>query len=400
MEFDKNKIKLKIAISKIKKENDIVMESKTRKVLKTIGAVIAGVVLSTGVVFAGTKVYESIWKEPKEYATYQEYQKDTELKLLNEKIKDSVEIEKAEKNGEVISEDKAIEIANNIAKKIGVNSLFTKESIRYDDVDSKHSKDLYYVIRSSDSLNTGIEIKLATNGELYSFVDYDLSFDYNVNTNTLDEKEIENKTSDLLTALNLNDKYVQVKSNEISNYNGNNEKKELWSHYIRNYSGITNSYDNIDLYFYIINNELKVEKILTVKPELDIDNNEILIEKEQAIDMAKSKDRQISELDIDNIDVQLEYRPLNSFYYIQEKSDGTDDGLIIEKQEDGTNMGFNKFSIEDNILRKVYNVKISYVVNYTDDEPIHDWKEQFGREYYVDATTGEIIGGRWGNNLD
>ena len=33
MEFDKNKIKFKIAISKIKEENDIVMENKTKNIL-------------------------------------------------------------------------------------------------------------------------------------------------------------------------------------------------------------------------------------------------------------------------------------------------------------------------------------------------------------------------------
>ena len=34
MEFDKNKIKTKIDISKIKEENDIVMENKTKGILR------------------------------------------------------------------------------------------------------------------------------------------------------------------------------------------------------------------------------------------------------------------------------------------------------------------------------------------------------------------------------
>jgi len=57
-----------------------------------------------------------------------------------------------------------------------------------------------------------------------------------------------------------------------------------------------------------------------------------------------------------------------------------------------------KYSNEK-ILRKVWNVKIKYQFNYIPDEPVHNWKEQFGREYYIDATTGEIIGGNWGDNL-
>ena len=64
MDFNKNKIKTKIAISKIKEENDIVMENKTKGILKTVATALAGVILSTGVVFAGTMVYENIWKTP------------------------------------------------------------------------------------------------------------------------------------------------------------------------------------------------------------------------------------------------------------------------------------------------------------------------------------------------
>ena len=51
-----------IAISKFKEENDIVMESKTKKLFKTIATTLAGILISTGVVFAGTVVYENIWK--------------------------------------------------------------------------------------------------------------------------------------------------------------------------------------------------------------------------------------------------------------------------------------------------------------------------------------------------
>ena len=64
LDFDRNKIKLKIAISKIKEENDIVMESKKRNFLKVVATTMASVVLCSGVVFAGVKVYENINKKP------------------------------------------------------------------------------------------------------------------------------------------------------------------------------------------------------------------------------------------------------------------------------------------------------------------------------------------------
>lgn len=52
MEFDKNKINLKIAISKIKEENDIVMKNKNRNILRVFITAIASVILCSGVVFA------------------------------------------------------------------------------------------------------------------------------------------------------------------------------------------------------------------------------------------------------------------------------------------------------------------------------------------------------------
>ena len=57
------KVKMKIAIYNVKEE-DIVMENKTKGILKTVATALAGIVLSTGVVFAGTVVYENIWKTP------------------------------------------------------------------------------------------------------------------------------------------------------------------------------------------------------------------------------------------------------------------------------------------------------------------------------------------------
>ena len=64
MEFDKEKVKLKIAISNMKEEAGVAMVNKNRNILKTIITTIMSIAIGTGVVFAGTIVYENIWKEP------------------------------------------------------------------------------------------------------------------------------------------------------------------------------------------------------------------------------------------------------------------------------------------------------------------------------------------------
>lgn len=98
MEFNKNKIKTKIAISKIKEENDIVMEKKkTRNILKTVVTAIAGIILSAGFVFAGTAVYERVWKTPEKIqlssGNYEEITKVTE-----ESKKENISEEDAKKS--------------------------------------------------------------------------------------------------------------------------------------------------------------------------------------------------------------------------------------------------------------------------------------------------------------
>ena len=107
MEFDKNKIRLKIAISKIKEENDIVMENKTKNIFKIVSTAVAGIVLSTGIVFAGTKVYEKVWKDP-------------------EKIEIVTEVLTPEAQKENISEEEAKQIAINKLKEIGFNTNIIK----------------------------------------------------------------------------------------------------------------------------------------------------------------------------------------------------------------------------------------------------------------------------------
>lgn len=110
MEFNKNKIKTKIAISKIKEENDIVMEKKkTRNILKTVVTAIAGIILSAGFVFAGTAVYERVWKTPEKIqlssGDYEEITKVTE-----------------ESKKENISEEDAKKVAIEKLNQIGFNS--------------------------------------------------------------------------------------------------------------------------------------------------------------------------------------------------------------------------------------------------------------------------------------
>lgn len=371
----------------------------TFKLVKTVSAACAGVILSTGIVFASYNIYEKIWKEPKEYNSYEDYQANSELQIKNDEINREIELEKAEKNGEIISEEEAVKCANEILQKLGYEFTITKENIKYDDMDSKHSYNLYYVIRTGENINSGMELKLGANGEIYSFTNRDIEINYNIKPEKIEEKDAINLAEDLLRILGFEDKYVLNSAEEISHYFKDEEKKEWWVTFIRDYNGITNSYERIQIDFYVENNEIKLEQFIKLDSKYKIDNNQIEIDKENAINIAKEKDSELTNLKIEDIEVTLEFRPLNSFVYAQEETNGGDDGLVIEKQENGTNVGYNKYDVDSNILRKVWNVKIKYKEEFSKEVQATTWKEQFGREYFIDATTGEIIGGRWGENL-
>ena len=122
MEFDKNKIKLKIAISKIKEENDIVMENKTKNILKTVATAIIGILLSTGVAFAGSKVVEKVWKTPEKIQLSSG--DDEELTKITEESKK-----------ENITEEDAKKVAIEKLNQIGFNSNIIGTN-HYKEIDS------------------------------------------------------------------------------------------------------------------------------------------------------------------------------------------------------------------------------------------------------------------------
>ena len=69
----------------------------------------------------------------------------------------------------------------------------------------------------------------------------------------------------------------------------------------------------------------------------------------------------------------------------------TEDEIKHETEEDGKIISYNGY-YNEKVLRKVWNVRIQY---YIDKEKQRNISELGGRNYYVDTTTGEIIGGSW-----
>jgi hypothetical protein len=331
-------------------------------------------------------VYENIWKKPTEYNSYEEKM---------ESNKKDVEISEDETKN-IVSTDYILEKANNILKQLDYSN--TNLSI---DLKRSYSatSDLYYEVKTSTDYSSGIELNFnAEDGEFIYFIDRDIDSNYNITTDKISDADASNIGNEILSKLNLNKNYQLKETKEITSSTTNKQRNEWYLKYYIEYDGILNEYQRLEIRFFINNNNLRISQIAIYDDGYNYANNEVKITKTEAKQIAEEKDRIISELDIETINVNLDIKPMNEFVYLQEKSLGTDDGITNENVEDGNNIIYSKYSSEK-ILRKVWNVKIKYQFNNNYDNLIHNWKEQFGREYYIDATTGEIIGGNWGESL-
>ena len=183
----------------------------------------------------------------------------------------------------------------------------------------------------------------------------------------------------------------------ISAVSSNIECKEWKAYFYQKCDDeLINYYNLIDVSFRVVSNEVLINSIFVRNSDYIYEENELIINKEQAIEIAKKCDRKISVLDIENIESEVAIRDMNSFVYVQEKTLGVEDEIRHEEQEHGRILIYNGYYNERK-LRKVWNIKISYIV---DKEKQKNFNEVNGRNYYVDATTGEIIGGAWVDNDD
>lgn len=375
MEFDKNKIKLKIAISKIKEENDIVMESKTRKVLKTIGAVIAGVVLSTGVVFAGTKVYESIWKEP---------QKITADEMKNELPPENItDEEKKELITEEVAKEKGLEILN----KLG----YENQTINRIELKRGYDEDItsYYMIKTKYGYEEGLMVQInAQNGNFIYFADMDLKYKH-LKTQKLSDDEIAKVAQNVYNELEIEENEYKLADTSIDNYYFENQSNDLLgANFYKYYDGVANKYESFSVSFLSVNDDIFLNTV-QIGEDKSFQNNEVVISKEDAIEIAKNKEKEFSNYDITNVKCELSIEKMNSFIYQIENN-----AFDVTKSPDEQD-----YYKTDDVARKVWQVKVEHNLDIIDGDLNKYIKEKMDKYYYIDATTGEIIGGKKGLGL-
>ena len=352
--------RMKIAVSKFEEEEHTMPK---RNLLKMVATFVLTIGMTFGLVYAGNVVYEKIWKEPEAYKISQEI----------------TEEEKAQ----CISETEAEEIAKAYLKKIG----YTDESIE--------SIGLYKESLSQENVwSMGSELGTiridANTGKLksVSMPVREGSIPYNYGINREEARKVAYELLEKYKPIGETGEYelVSLKRNA-----GKDEEAYIWyAEFYKKYGDLYNASERIRVGWIPTSNILYCLDI----EQNTYENNEEKISKEEAIQIAKEKDEQIETTrEIQEIKAEIRIKQMNEEVYLREKlkEDYGKIMLNMEKTEDGMYRYKEDavFYKTEERVRKVWCVVITYHIEESGYLPTFT--------YYVDSTTGEIIGGSAGD---
>lgn len=359
--------------------------------------------------------YEKIWKEPQKFSSYQEY-RDYYDSLSKEKWPEvNREITEEDKN-KMITDDEAKEKIEKILANLECDEKITSLEAHKRYIDTAV---LNYTANIGKFVTLDID---AESGKFLNFID-DIVVTKQLKEDALTFNEAKKRAVEIYDSLDfLEGKYsiysivemqhaygagsldnseIQYESNqwnatfyENSSPNGLNKYKQL----------LINFFVSDGKVYITLVRELDKKKIDIVLEKSEFQDNPVVITEEQAIEIAKAMDKKISGKDIEAVRTTLVNNEVNEYVWLQEKSNGEDTGYIRHQEENGSGHTYNQYYYPEKTIRNTYEVKIDYSGEIILDESKEylgdDSNGNIGRIYYIDCTTGEIIGGRNYGGLD
>lgn len=336
------------------------------KILRVLSVTCTLIVVIGGTVFAGVIAYEKVWKEPREY-TYQELQET----LANIEVP-------VDRRGELITEDEARTKAYEILENLGYGKQEIVQVELKDDVNKTNGE--YYSMKTDIDEEKGYDISIsARTGELNSFKDKGVSVNKDISVDDVESELAKEYADNIFNELNYSNGNYEFMSCDEMDYMLNNELVEMWeAKYGKMYGDVCNPYEFVDVSFFVSEGELKVRAINNVR-EGRFDENPIEVTEEHAIKVARDKELEFTTNDIKEVSVELGIRKANEYIYQLEN-----------------NIHIDNSKIEDNILYMMNHEKIRnvWIVKIRHFENTANTLENVNKEYYIDATTSEILGGR------
>ena len=353
-----SKSRMKIAACEFEKEN---IKKTNKNIPKLVATFVITTTVTGGLVYAtGNAIYEKIWKQPEKYEfSYEVTEKDKE---------------------NAISEEEARKKAEEYLRKIGLEDEISGLGL----MKSWRGNDVIWDIGFTKGT---MQMDSKGNFQSLNIPSYNYKIPYNYG---ITREEARRTAKELLLKYNPNNNSDEYELVSLKRNMENDEASYIWyADFYKKYGDLYNQYEKISIGWVPTINGLYSLNIENSKYE----NNEQKISKEDAIKIATEKDKKIetryniasteAEIGIDKMNTDVVYREKN----LEDYEKGT---INFEPDENGTYKIKEdaEFYKVDNRVRKVWEVTIYY------DYYKYDYPERY--VYYVDATTGEIIGGsRW-----
>lgn len=382
-ELNKNvlkRVKRKIAISNFEKEEEKMFKNKIGKMVATFMLVTG---LTASVVFAGTMVYEKVFKELKKYESYEELVQDSKDSQGSQEITKEDELKAVNMEGAIVE-------ANKFLNKLGIKDQeFVTKELKKNYI---MGAELVYYFTTDTNLNKGIHVGInAENGKCVCFSDENLKYTKLI-ADQLNKEEAIKKANEIYGLFGL--KENQYKINQVEEepyYFQNNEVVNYWYvTYYKVYGEALNQFERVEIRFAMVDNQLKVYSAFICNENVEYKDNPVKITKEEAEKIALEQDKKITDNEVDWITTKQQIRQINSWIYLLEKNKGKYPELKEEAKEDGSTVSYYEYQTVQNTARKVWTVNIHYKQGEPDP---NNEKKYNAKSIFVDVTTGEVIGG-------
>lgn len=325
-----------------------------------IATIACSIIMTTvGIAYAGTIIYEKIWREPQ--------------KVVGNAEKNTITKEEKEN---VMSEEEARKKVEEILKKFG----YEDEKIKSIELQNNiEDYELNWYIQTENNIHVSFE---AEEGKSYNISINNILYD-NIEKYRTTEKEAEE------TARNFCKKYgydlKEYSYTKITSNMNSEGESYIWNiGFYKEYDGLVNRYEGIVVSFIPQINKLYG----FVVEDRKFENNSVEITEEQAKEIALKEENNVPvKNEINSIDVKLKIVKMNGIAYLR-----ANDYEQLHKQTTSINYSPEKWTYyrTDNYVRKAWVVKFNYNINKLGESyNIND--RQFS--YFIDATTGKIIGG-------
>ena len=340
-----------------------------RKLIKNISIFCLLLICTSGCAIGGYIAYENVWREPKQY-TYAEMENIIANDTVTEEKKDKIIEAESIKNN-----------VNDILNELGYANQEIKK-IELKEYKQEGLEEVYYNIETSgDNENLNLRVN-AENGNLLSLENNKI-LSKDVSEADVNKSDVEKLSNELFSKISQeNDAYRLYSCNsEYTSYQG--ELKKVWvSRYYKYYNDVINPYEELAFTFM---NSVDGLEISSIRNNISgvYENNPQVITEEEAIKIAESKEKELTDNEIVSISASIGIRKMNTYVYKLENN--------IYNTNMNSELNNENLYINEKLARNVWMVQIKH--EEIEAKSNEEYLKEQNKVYYVDITTGEIIGG-------